>query len=91
MGVFCRNGHSTVEYQTLEEAISSDLVAPSPLSSSMFFKLKQSMTLDNASEKIVQEALDAVIEGRTVITIAHRLSTIQNAHTIAVLGQVKTA
>jgi len=43
--------------------------------------------LDNASEKIVQEALDAVIEGRTVITIAHRLSTIQNAHTIAVLGQ----
>ena len=91
MGVFRRNGHSTVEYQTLEEAISSDLVAPSPLSSSRFFKLKQSMTLDNASEKIVQEALDAVIEGRTVITIAHRLSTIQNAHTIAVLGQVKTA
>ena len=49
------------------------------------------MILDNASEKIVQEALDAVIEGRTVITIAHRLSTIQNAHTIAVLGQVKPA
>jgi len=39
---------------------------------------------------LVQEALERVMAGRTVITIAHRLSTIKNADQIAVLdcGQV---
>ncbi|CAF0864240.1 unnamed protein product [Rotaria sordida] len=41
--------------------------------------------LDNASEKIVQEALDRACKGRTTIVIAHRLTTIQNAHQIYVL------
>jgi len=41
--------------------------------------------LDSESEKIVQEALDRVREGRTTIVIAHRLSTIQNASKIAVI------
>ncbi|NXO70839.1 MDR1 protein, partial [Phainopepla nitens] len=41
--------------------------------------------LDTESEKIVQEALDKVREGRTCIMIAHRLSTIQNADKIAVV------
>ena len=46
--------------------------------------------LDSESEKIVQEALDSVCQGRTVLVIAHRLSTIRNADLIAVLkeGQV---
>ena len=38
--------------------------------------------LDTESEKIVQEALDKAMEGRTTITIAHRLSTIRDASVI---------
>lgn len=41
--------------------------------------------LDYESERIVQKALDNVIQGRTVIVIAHRLSTIKNADVIVVL------
>lgn len=41
--------------------------------------------LDNASESIVQEALDRAQQGRTCLVIAHRLSTIQNAHKITVV------
>jgi len=40
--------------------------------------------LDSESEKIVQEALDRVMKGRTTIVIAHRLSTIRDANLIAV-------
>ena len=41
--------------------------------------------LDAQSEKLVQEALNRVSQGRTVLVIAHRLSTIQDADCIAVL------
>jgi ATP-binding cassette, subfamily B, bacterial MsbA len=41
--------------------------------------------LDSESEAVVQEALQRLMKGRTVIMIAHRLATIRNADTIVVL------
>ncbi|KAM0068265.1 putative ABC-type xenobiotic transporter [Helianthus debilis subsp. tardiflorus] len=41
--------------------------------------------LDSQSEKVVQEALDRMMVGRTSLVVAHRLSTIQSCDTIAVL------
>ena len=41
--------------------------------------------LDTESERLVQEALDRLMVGRTSFVIAHRLSTIQNASKILVL------
>ena len=43
--------------------------------------------LDNESEAIVQQALDNLMQNRTVFVIAHRLSTINNADRIAVLNE----
>jgi ABC-type multidrug transport system fused ATPase/permease subunit len=43
--------------------------------------------LDTESEKVVMEALEQLMKGRTVITIAHRLSTIRNADKIVVLKE----
>lgn len=42
--------------------------------------------LDTESEKVVQEALDRLMVGRTSFVIAHRLSTIQNADQILVIN-----
>ncbi len=46
--------------------------------------------LDTQSERVVQEALDRMVVGRTTVVVAHRLSTIQHADSIAVVreGQV---
>jgi len=46
--------------------------------------------LDTVSERIVQEALDRLMQGRTTFVIAHRLSTVRNADVIIVVenGQI---
>ena len=43
-------------------------------------------SLDSESEKLVQDALEILMENRTTIIIAHRLSTIRNVDTIFVLN-----
>lgn len=47
--------------------------------------------LDSESEKLVQDALDKLMEGRTSFVIAHRLSTVKQADMILVLenGEIK--
>ena len=42
-------------------------------------------SIDTRTEKIVQDGMDKLMEGRTVLVIAHRLSTIRNSKAIMVL------
>jgi subfamily B ATP-binding cassette protein MsbA len=43
--------------------------------------------LDSVSEKLVQQSLERLMQGRTVIAIAHRLSTVENADWVVVLDK----
>jgi ABC-type multidrug transport system fused ATPase/permease subunit len=46
-------------------------------------------SLDSESEKLVQEALEKLMHGRTSVVIAHRLATVRNADRIIVLNDGK--
>ncbi len=46
-------------------------------------------SIDTRTEKIVQDGMDKLMEGRTVFVIAHRLSTVRNAKAIIVLDHGK--
>ena len=45
--------------------------------------------LDTDSERVVQQALERLMQGRTVFIVAHRLSTVKSASQIAVLDESK--
>ena len=47
--------------------------------------------LDTESEKLVQDALNSLLKGRTSIVIAHRLSTVHNADKIIVIDHGRIA
>ena len=47
--------------------------------------------LDNATEILIQHALDRLCEGRTTLVVAHRLSTIKNADRVAVVREGEIA
>ena len=42
-------------------------------------------SIDTRTEKLVQDGMDKLMQGRTVFVIAHRLSTVQNSNAIMVL------
>lgn len=46
-------------------------------------------SIDTRTEKIVQDGMDKLMEGRTVFVIAHRLSTVRNSKAIMVLDHGK--
>lgn len=46
-------------------------------------------SLDTESERLVQDALEILMENHTTFIVAHRLSTIQNAHKIVLLEEGK--
>ena len=46
-------------------------------------------SIDTRTEKIVQDGMDKLMEGRTVFVIAHRLSTVRNSKAIMVLEHVR--
>ena len=44
-------------------------------------------SIDTRTEKLVQDGMDALMNGRTTFVIAHRLSTVRNADCIMVMEQ----
>ena len=48
-------------------------------------------SVDTQTEKLIQEALDKLMEGRTTFVIAHRLSTVRRADLIVVMDKGRIA
>lgn len=46
-------------------------------------------SIDPENEHLIQQAIDELIKGKTLMTIAHRIGTIKNTNEIIVLNEVK--
>ncbi|MCP9775807.1 ABC transporter ATP-binding protein [Cyanobium sp. WAJ14-Wanaka] len=64
-------------------AIARALIKNSPI----LFLDEATSALDSASEQVVQEALDRLMQNRTTLVVAHRLSTVVNADCICVIAK----
>ncbi len=89
-GIEARVGHNATELsggQRQRLAIARAIYKDAPI----LILDEATSALDNESERLVQDALTRLMEGRTTLVIAHRLSTIEHAHRVVVLaeGQIR--
>ena len=75
------NGSNLSQGQKQLLAIARSAVADAPV----MILDEATSSIDTRTERIVQEGMDKLMEGRTVFVIAHRLSTVQNSKAIIVL------
>ena len=47
--------------------------------------MEATSSIDTRTEKLIEQGMDALMEGRTVFVIAHRLSTVRRSEAIIVL------
>ena len=75
------NGENLSQGQRQLLAIARAAVADPPV----MIMDEATSSIDTRTERIVQDGMDKLMEGRTVFVIAHRLSTVQNSDVIMVL------
>ena len=79
--ILTENGSQLSQGQRQLIAIARAAVADAPV----MILDEATSSIDTRTEKIVQDGMDKLMEGRTVLVIAHRLSTVRNAKAIIVL------
>ncbi|WP_291066640.1 lipid A export permease/ATP-binding protein MsbA [Hydrogenophaga sp.] len=85
-GIHASVGHNAVELsggQRQRLAIARAIYKDAPI----LILDEATSALDNESERLVQDALARLMQGRTTLVIAHRLSTIEHADRVVVLAQ----
>lgn len=81
--VLTNNGENLSQGQRQLLSIARAIVADRPV----LILDEATSSVDTHTEKLIQDAMDRLMIGRTVFVIAHRLSTIQNSNAIIVLEQ----
>ena len=84
--VITGNGGSLSQGQRQLLAIARAAVAKPPV----LILDEATSSVDTRTERLIENGMDAIMEGRTVFVIAHRLSTVRNSKAIMVLekGQI---